>query len=93
MEGPAEAAWEEPATRGRGPTAPSGGGSGGHKVQRAAVGSSVIWARAGPEEAEVLGGGGEYSAPSTPLASRPGMERRPHGQGACGDRPVPSETL
>ncbi|XP_077731489.1 SH3 domain and tetratricopeptide repeat-containing protein 1 isoform X1 [Canis aureus] len=57
MEGPAEAAWEEPATRGRGPTAPSGGGGGGHKVQRAAVSSSVIWARAGPEEAEVLGGG------------------------------------
>ncbi|XP_072593713.1 SH3 domain and tetratricopeptide repeat-containing protein 1 isoform X2 [Vulpes vulpes] len=57
MEGPAEAAWEEPATRGRGPTAPSGGGGGGHKVQRAAMGSSVIWERAGPEEAEVLGGG------------------------------------
>lgn len=60
MEGPAE----EPAPKGRGPAAaPSGGGGGGgHKAQRVVMSPSVVWERAGPEEAEALVGGGEYSA-------------------------------
>ncbi|XP_035581998.1 SH3 domain and tetratricopeptide repeat-containing protein 1 isoform X3 [Zalophus californianus] len=55
MEGPAE----EPAPKGRGPAvAPSGGGGGGgHKAQRVAMSPSVVWERAGSEEAEALVGG------------------------------------
>lgn len=78
MEGPAEAATEVPAPKGRGPTAaPSGGGGGGgHKVQRVAVSSSVVWERAGPEEATALVGGGEYKQRCPPHC--------PAAHGRCG---------
>ncbi|XP_030876349.1 SH3 domain and tetratricopeptide repeat-containing protein 1 [Leptonychotes weddellii] len=71
MEGPAE----EPAPKGRGPTAaPSGGGGGGgHKAQRVAMSPSVVWERAGPEEAEALVGGDASPPPggSGPAAGTP----------------------
>ncbi|XP_021533296.1 SH3 domain and tetratricopeptide repeat-containing protein 1 [Neomonachus schauinslandi] len=71
MEGPAE----EPALKGRGPAAaPSGGGGGGgHKAQRVAMSPSVVWERAGPEEAEALVGGDASPPPggSGPAAGTP----------------------
>lgn len=80
MEGPAEAATEAPAPKGRGPTAaPSGGGGGGgHKVQRVAVSSSVVWERAGPEEATALVGG---DATPPPGSSAPGAGSPPGRMG------------
>ncbi|XP_045633027.1 SH3 domain and tetratricopeptide repeat-containing protein 1 isoform X2 [Ursus americanus] len=80
MEGPAEAAMEVPAPKGRGPmAAPSGGGGGGgHKVQRVAVSSSVVWERAGPEEATALVGG---DATPPPGSSAPGAGSPPGRMG------------
>nr|XP_031294032.1 SH3 domain and tetratricopeptide repeat-containing protein 1 isoform X2 [Camelus dromedarius] len=51
MKGLAEVASEEPAPTGRGPAGPSGG-SGGSEVQRVPGSASVVWERAGPEEAK-----------------------------------------
>lgn len=53
-----EVAAEEPAPTGRGLTGSSGGSSGG-KVRRVAVSASVVWEKAGPEEAEAAIGEGE----------------------------------
>lgn len=58
MEGPVEVAAEEPAPTGRGLTG-SSGGSGGGEVRRVAVSASVVWEKAGPEEAEAAVGEGE----------------------------------
>ncbi|XP_057562785.1 SH3 domain and tetratricopeptide repeat-containing protein 1 [Hippopotamus amphibius kiboko] len=58
MEGPAEVAAEEPAPTGRGPA----GGSSDREVQRVAGSASVVWERAGPEEAEATVEGGPCSA-------------------------------
>ncbi|XP_064440301.1 SH3 domain and tetratricopeptide repeat-containing protein 1 isoform X3 [Mirounga angustirostris] len=71
MEGPAE----EPAPKGRGPAAAplGGGGGGGHTAQRVAMSPSVVWERAGPEEAEALVGGDASPPPggSGPAAGTP----------------------
>uniref|UniRef100_A0A8C3X9S0 SH3 domain and tetratricopeptide repeats 1 n=1 Tax=Catagonus wagneri TaxID=51154 RepID=A0A8C3X9S0_9CETA len=71
MEGPAEVAAEEPAATGRGPTGSSRGGSSG-EVQRAAVNASVVWEKAGPEEAEAAVGEDAAASPGVPQpAARP----------------------
>ncbi|XP_032711574.1 SH3 domain and tetratricopeptide repeat-containing protein 1 isoform X1 [Lontra canadensis] len=74
MEGPVE----EPAPEGRGPTAaPSGGsGGGGRKVPRVAMSASVVWERAGPEEAKAVVGGDATPPPggSGPAAGSPPVQ-------------------
>ncbi|XP_029808407.1 SH3 domain and tetratricopeptide repeat-containing protein 1 [Suricata suricatta] len=54
MEGPVDVAGEGLAPMGRGPAGPSGDSGSRHRVQRAAVSTSVVWERAGPEDAEAL---------------------------------------
>ncbi|XP_047654153.1 SH3 domain and tetratricopeptide repeat-containing protein 1 [Phacochoerus africanus] len=78
MEGPVEVAPEEPAPTGRGPMG-SSGGSGGGEVRRVAVSSSVVWEKAGPEEAEAAVG--EDAAPS-PGASQPAAGPSPGQMGS-----------
>nr|XP_031540617.1 SH3 domain and tetratricopeptide repeat-containing protein 1 [Vicugna pacos] len=72
MKGLAEVASEEPAPTGRGPAGPSGG-SGGSEVQRVPVSASVVWERAGPEEAKATVREGAAAAPgaSQPAATPP----------------------
>ncbi|XP_059779634.1 SH3 domain and tetratricopeptide repeat-containing protein 1 [Balaenoptera ricei] len=70
MEGPAETAAEEPAPTGRGPVGPSGG-SGDRGVQRAGASASVVWQRAGPEEAKSTVGSGPCS--DTDATPAPGV--------------------
>lgn len=77
MEGPVEVAAEEPAPTGRGLTG-SSGGSGGGKVRRVAVSASVVWEKAGPEEAKAAVG--EDAAPS-PGASQPAAGPSPGQMG------------
>lgn len=78
MEGPVEVAAEEPAPTGRGLTGSSGGSSGG-KVRRVAVSASVVWEKAGPEEAKAAVG--EDAAPS-PGASQPAAGPSPGQMGS-----------
>ncbi|KAB1282928.1 SH3 domain and tetratricopeptide repeat-containing protein 1 [Camelus dromedarius] len=65
MKGLAEVASEEPAPTGRGPAGPSGG-SGGSEVQRVPGSASVVWERAGPEEAKATVREGECGEPVHP---------------------------
>lgn len=73
-----EVAAEEPAPTGRGLTG-SSGGSGGGKVRRVAVSASVVWEKAGPEEAKAAVG--EDAAPS-PGASQPAAGPSPGQMGS-----------
>ncbi|XP_036136668.1 SH3 domain and tetratricopeptide repeat-containing protein 1 [Molossus molossus] len=73
MKDPAETVTEEPAPRA---AAGPSGSSGGDKVQREAVSSSVSWVRAGPEEAQAPGRDGAAPHPDIPLPA----SRTPPGQ-------------
>lgn len=84
MKDPAETVTEEPAP---GAAAGPSGGSGGDKVQREAVSSSVSWVGAGPEEARAPDRDG--AAPLTlkfgvSHQSLPGCELQPH-KACCPD--------
>nr|XP_045376038.1 SH3 domain and tetratricopeptide repeat-containing protein 1-like isoform X2 [Camelus bactrianus] len=91
MKGLAEVASEEPAPTGRGPAGPSGG-SGGSEVQRVPGSASVVWERAGPEEAKATVR--EDAAPA-PGASQPAAAPPPGQMGShpTGGRPQCCTTL
>ena len=94
MEGPGDAAGEGPAPMGRGPAGPSGGGGRGHEVQRVAASASVAWERVGPEEAQAVVRGGEYSSDRPPCCPAARGRSRVCGQGVCRNRvPCPVSAL